>query len=380
MMYSSADSSKSPALDIKQINRSHIYSLLRQTGAQSRRSIARLLDLSLPTVVQNLLQMQQEGLVRESGQQTNARGRHAKTYSIVSDARVAIGLDITKYRVSAVAVDLQGHIMKVIRQNIAFSYTDAYYMQVGSIVSRLMEEASLNPDQVLGVGISLPGLISGDGSSSYYCKVLGEDGISRQGFEKYIPFPVKLHHDVAAAAFAESWQDEANSSFFYVMLSYSIGGAVFLNGSVYAGENNRSGEIGHLQLVENGKLCYCGRRGCADPYCSSKPLVELTGGDLPAFFELLEQNDRNAIQIWDDYLHSLARMIHNLRMLFDCRIVLGGYVGEQIDPSISQIQDIVKDLNPFSDDSDYLTVCRVKNEASAVGAALHYIDCFVSSI
>lgn len=376
MTYREKETAKPTALDIKQMNRSNIYMLLHRTGGQSRQAIANTLGLSLPTVVQNLTRMQQEGLVRDSGFQGNTGGRRAALYSVVPDARVAIGLDITTCRASAVVVDLQGNLIAQRVLDIPFSRTEGYYARVGALVSGLPVP---DRDRVLGVGISLPGLISADGGSSYYCRVLGVDGITRGEFQRDIPYPVCLCHDVAALAFAESWQNQTDS-FFYMMLSGSIGGAVFLNGTVYTGANHRSGEIGHMQLVENGRLCYCGRRGCADSYCSSKPLTALTDGDLPAFFALLEKGDPSAAGIWDAYLHSLARVIHNLRMLFDCRIILGGHVGEYMEAYLPRLQALTRELDPFQDEAGYLTLCRVKTQASAVGAALQYIDRFVDSI
>ena len=380
MVSLSSEPGRSAAAGVKQMNRSNIYMLLHKTGPMSRQSVVYTLGLSLPTVVQNLTQMQQEGLIEEAGLQSNTGGRRAMTYSIVHDFRVAIGLDITMYHVSAVVVDLHGAILSQIRRNIAFSRTEDYFICIATLVDELIRGAALRPEQILGVGISLPGLINADGTNCYYCKVLHTDSISQAEFARYIPYPVRLQHDVMSSAFAESWQGETSGSLFYIMLSHSIGGAVFLNDGIYSGVNNRSGELGHMQLVENGRLCYCGRRGCADPYCSSKPLVALTDGNLAAFFDQLEAGDPEVRRVWDEYLHFLARVIHNLRMLFDSRIVLGGHIGERIGPYIGQLKEQVQRLDPFSDPADCVEVCRVKTESSAVGAALRFIDQFLTSI
>lgn len=67
-------------------------------------------------------------------------------------------------------------------------------------------------------------------------------------------------------------------------------------------------------------------------------------------------------------------------MLFDSRIVLGGHIGERIGPYIVQLKEQVQRLDPFSDPADCVEVCRVKTESSAVGAALRFIDQFLTSI
>ena len=72
---------KTAAQDIKRMNRRRIYNLLRSGGNYSRRDIVLALGLSLPTVVQNITDMLEEGLVQEVGQQAKTGGRRAMTYA-----------------------------------------------------------------------------------------------------------------------------------------------------------------------------------------------------------------------------------------------------------------------------------------------------------
>lgn len=71
MVSLSSEPGRSAAAGVKQMNRSNIYMLLHKTGPMSRQSVVYTLGLSLPTVVQNLTQMQQEGLIEEAGLQSN---------------------------------------------------------------------------------------------------------------------------------------------------------------------------------------------------------------------------------------------------------------------------------------------------------------------
>ena len=89
------------------------------------------LNLSLPTVVQNLNELSEDGLICEAGQQTKTGGRRAKTYTSVNDFRTAIGLDVTPHEVAAVAVDLCGHILARKRLKVPFVRTADYYRQLG---------------------------------------------------------------------------------------------------------------------------------------------------------------------------------------------------------------------------------------------------------
>lgn len=73
--------------------------------------------------------------------------------------------------------------------------------------------------------------------------------------------------------------------------------------------------------------------------------------------------------------------IHNVRMLFDGMVILGGYVGAYAGRYMDDICRRVDERNPFGDRAkDYLVECRYKVEASAAGAALFYIDEFLDKI
>ncbi len=371
---------KVPSLELKRYNRNNIYSLLRENRELSRQSIVTGLGLSLPTVVQNLNKLLEDGLIREAGMQSNTGGRKAKTYAIIANARTAIGLDISRNHVVAVAINLRGEIIGNLRVKLVFSQTPEYYSRIGKLVDELIYAANIDPSSILGVGISIPGLISADLSTSYYCRVLEVDRLTREEFAPYIPYPIHLYHDAIASAFAESWQNKKDKTFFYMFLSYSIGGAILIDSSVYPGCNHRSAEIGHMKLVANGRQCYCGKRGCMDPYCSAKALIGISDGDLKEFFYLLHQHHKQAQLVWEEYLCNLSLAIHNIRMLFDCNIVLGGRIGEELDQYLDVLREKVALLDPFSDNADFLSVCTFKTESAAVGSALHFIEQYVSEI
>ena len=81
-----------------------------------------------------------------------------------------------------------------------------------------------------------------------------------------------------------------------------------------------------------------------------------------------------------DYVAALALMVNNLRMVFDCRVVIGGYVGSYIEEFLDEVAEAVAEKNPFERDGSYLSACNYRLEATAVGAALQYIDRFIKAI
>ena len=82
-----------------------------------------------------------------------------------------------------------------------------------------------------------------------------------------------------------------------------------------------------MTLYPGGDLCYCGKEGCVDRYCSARVLTGEEGIRLEEFFQRLASGEAVTEKIWDEYLSDLAVVVNNLRMIYDCKVVVGGYVG-----------------------------------------------------
>ena len=141
-----------------------------------------------------------------------------------------------------------------------------------------------------------------------------------------------------------------------------------------------SGEVGHVTIIPGGKPCYCGQKGCLECCCNADVLAGQCGGSLKAFFDNLKEGDTECARIWEDYLDHLAIAVNNVRMLFDCDIILGGYVGGYLEPYLPQLKQVALNRNSFDKRADFLRVCKVKREALAIGSALPYIHKFWKEI
>lgn len=368
-------------IDIKGMNRKKIYGFLREERSVSKQDIVYALKLSLPTVTQNLQEFQEKGLVDTTGRIGHTGGRNATAFSFINDARVAIGIDIQKHHNTAVIVDLDGQVIKKIRKQVDFATTDEYYKMLGAEVEEILAKAEINPAKVLGVGMGVPGLISKDGQEVVYGRILNFTGETSENFSRYIPFRTLLFNDANAAGSAEMWSSHHIKNAFYICLSDHIGGAVILGNKVYEGDNQRSGEVGHMTVVADGRPCYCGQHGCFETYCCASILSEAADGDLDAFFKKLEAGDKQIAEVWNSYLHYLAFAVHNIRMLFDCNVILGGYVGAYIGRYMEPLCEMVRRRDMFSEEpGSYLTPCQYKTEAIAAGAALPFVEEFFRGI
>lgn len=366
--------------DLKIENRNKIYNAIRKNGCVSGPLLNYELHLSRPTVTQNINSLLEEGLICEKGSIGNTGGRRAKGYSIVKTYKVAIGLDITRNHITTLFVNLNEEIIYEKRIRYSFSLIDEYRKKLGELVQEGLSETGITGEQVLGVGIAVPGLITEDYQRIFYGKILDFEGTTAEEFGKYIPFPCRLYNDANAGGYAEVSKDSELKDAFYISLSNNVGGSILIDHHVYRGEGARSGEIGHMTLVPDGRECYCGKKGCMEAYCNARILSDLCDGELPAFFSRLEVGDKECEQVWEGYLHYLAIAVNNVRMLFDCKVILGGYVGAYLEDYIGQIRRMAKERNTFENNADYLQACKVKREALALGSALPFIHEFWKTV
>jgi len=374
---------KISSTEIKLKNRQMIYRYIRSQDSVSKQDIVVGLQLSLPTVTQNLQYLEEQGLVDTSKKIKYTGGRNATAYTYIKNAKMAIGVYTTGNHINAVAVDLSGNVVEMIRERIEFNLDDENYLKkLGEMVEQVKVNAGIADENLLGVGISVPSLVSDDGEQVIYGLTLNFTGKTRAQIAKYIPYDNRLFHDSYAAGYAEIWIDHRVRNAFYISLSNSVGGSVVIDNEIYEGNTHKGGEIGHMVVVpDGGKQCYCGQYGCFDTVCNTGNLDHYTNGNLEEFFRLLKEGDVTAQKLWDKYLDDLALAIHNVRMLFDNVVILGGYVGANIEEYMETLYKRVDKLNPFDDKaSDYLIPCKYKVEATAAGAAILYINKFINTI
>lgn len=367
-------------LDLKAENRNKIFNKILQMGSASGPELAYELKLSRPTITQNINALKEDGLVYECGSLGHTGGRRAKTYAVSGKSRVAIGLDITRNHVTVIMVDLCGEIIYEKRIRKTFGLKDSYLKVLGELVEEAVTSSEITEEKVLGVGIAVPGLITEDYQTVFYGEILEFTGADVKEFGKHIPYLCRLYNDADAGGYAEISKRPELSDAFYLSLSNNVGGAVLIDHKVYKGEGPRSGEIGHMTLIPDGRQCYCGQKGCMEAYCNAAILADAADGSLEKFFENLSSGDERCEDIWDEYLKYLAIAVNNARMLFDCKIILGGYVGAYIEDYLPALKRKAAARNTFEKNADYLLACKVKKDALALGSALPFIHEFWKNV
>lgn len=345
----------------------------------SRNEIAENVFFSMPTVLTVTKDLIAEGFIEEMGAFESTGGRKARKLALVSDQKYAVGIDITANHVSLVIVNFRGEIVRKTRLRVKFQCSLEYFEHLVKEMEDFLAGSCVEEQKkILGVGISFPGIIDREAEILVRSHALQVERVNLKNVSQLFRFPVMYANDANSAAWAEMRNTAGNAA--YLSLSNTVGGAIILNGKIYEGNAHRSAEFGHMLLKINGKRCYCGKIGCVDAYCSAKILSDLTKGSLEEFFRKLDENDEAAVKIWDEYLKDLALTVSNLRIIFDCDVILGGYVGGYIEKYMGDLRKRVLKHSMFDQDVTFLKACRIKYEASAMGIAMKFIDLYIESI
>lgn len=364
---------------IKQNNRNLIYHYIYKNKKVSQQDIAYDLHLSRPTVTANLTALEDDGLIEKSGLiDTEYVGRKASAYAIVPDFRIGIGVEILKHEVKMIAIDLYGEKIKRLAFNIDFNDSDDYFHDVCMKILEFKDSICADNEKILGIGFAMQALISPDFQTVVYGKILECTGLSITAFTKYLPYPCSFIHDADSAAISELWVSPELNDAFYLSLSNHLGASTIAKRELVSGKHGHSSIIEHICMEPAGKLCYCGKHGCMDTLCSINALLN-EDESLDSFFEKVRNDDEEASKRWQTYLYNLAKSINMLHLIYDTDFILGGYLAPYLlDKDISYIHEEIRKMTPFPESPDFLQISKMPKHNITIGAALPYIQDFLS--
>lgn len=366
-------------IDVKKMNRRKVLELLLNNEAISNREIASRLGLTFPTIVQFIKDFQSRKIVVETGVFESTGGRRAKSYAPNLDTWFAVGVDITRNHLTVAIVDIAGNNRGTKRILSAYQRTDQYFEAIRTLIDETIEEYAPADREIIGVGISVPGIVSEENDMLIRSHILDENNLKLETVAKYIKYPCALINDANAGGYAEFRSSTSSRNAIYFSLSNSVGGSIYIGGKTFYGDRMRAGEIGHMTIVPGGRQCYCGKQGCLDAYCAAHLLHEKLGLRLSEFFEELKKGNQQCRDVWQEYLEYLAIAVCNIRVIFDCDIILGGYVGAYLEEYLDELRKLVDERNTFEKNGDYVKVCTHKHNAAAIGAALPYVEQFLQN-
>jgi predicted NBD/HSP70 family sugar kinase len=226
---------------------------IRVHGPLTRMDLARITGLTPPAIANITRRLLADGLIEEAGRIRGGRGSPPANLVIVPEACFSIGLNVDRDHISVVLVNFVGQIMSRRSSEAAFALPDEVAAFFRKSVTDMLADAEVELGQVIGIGVASPddlGFVDLPGRSVDYGSWDSVDW--KALFGEPFGLPVFVENDSAAAAMGEQQLGlgQKYPSFFYLLISWGLGGGIVLDGSYFRGADGRSGEIGFLPSAD----------------------------------------------------------------------------------------------------------------------------------
>lgn len=187
---------------------------------------------------------------------------------------VVAGIDIGGTNIIISFITSNGEIIHEIsvKTNLFSESTDFVKQASADIISI----CSNNNFKLAGIGMGAPNGNYYSGSIEFAPNLKWKGVIPLVDmFSEYFDVPIRLTNDANAAAIGEMIFGGAKNMkhFMVVTLGTGLGSGIVVDGKVLYGNDGFAGELGHTIVVENGRQCGCGRKGCLETYASATGIV-----------------------------------------------------------------------------------------------------------
>lgn len=371
---------------IKETNRKKIIALLLEKNEITKLDISRILDISITTVSTNITELKNEGIVEDVRSLESTGGRKAIAIKLNENCRYSIGVALTPNHIKISLVNLKREIIESIRIRHKNDGIENLITIINENIDLIMKKYDLNSEKLLGVGFSLPGTVDFKEGIIRYSYLLGvKDFNLREKFE-YLNIPIYVDNEANLSAFYEFLsRKDVLKNLLYVSITDGLGLGIVINGKIYRGDNNSSGEFGHIKVSISGKKCKCGAKGCLEAYTSMNSLIESYNevslediSDIDEFEELYLKNDISTKKVLEKYLKILGIGISNLIMLLDPNtIIIGGDINNLLNDKIDILKKNIYKDNLFTDENSCTISMASFKESYLLGAAMMPIEEFL---
>lgn len=388
------------ARDLRNENRFEVLHALFELGPSTRQELAGRTGLSAATVRTLVNEFLSEDVLRVAAVERNAAGRPYERLTLNPGRGRIVGVDVAETYVDATVFDVGLRVLGQAEVALDEYENDPDYVADGIVraVRSAIGTGDARRDDILGVGVSMPGHVHPDAGVSVFAPnwawhdVQIEDLLeARLGITVYVDNPLK------AIALAEMWFGVGRTagSMAVVNLGTGVGAGIAIDGALIRGAANNAGEWGHTLLELDGRQCRCGRRGCVEAYLGVHGLQTTLAEFDPAHPALRKQHQRDFVQSvavglaqGDETLsalmhrtaHYLAAALGNLVNLLDIpRLTLTGWttqaLGEWLLPALRD--ELPDHVLPGSRVDLTVEVSEVPGNPVALGMAAFGLEQFL---
>jgi predicted NBD/HSP70 family sugar kinase len=387
--------------DVSRSNRSRVLRELYFRGPSSRPQLTRDTGLSAGTVATIVSELSAEGIVLEAGLDEPEVGRPSAILKVNPGYGSFIGVDLGETQVQVELFDLTlAKSAAAVRplapeQNEPSTVVDLIVRGVRQV----QEAAGVADEEVLGIGIGVPGIVERAAEVSVHIASWEwQQAPLKSMLAEHLAIPIFMDNGANAMAQAEMWFGAGRGyhNLAVLLIGTGVGAGIFADGSPYRGTTNSAGEWGHTTIERGGRRCRCGRAGCLEAYVGAPAIIqrweEAAAGSqlvkrdddmqtIVALLEAAKAGDEAATAVITETAELLGEGIANLLNLFNPElVVLGGWVGVRLGgymlPTIKRV--VEADALPPPRRAARMALGQLQDDAVAMGAATLALEVFLA--
>jgi glucokinase len=354
---------------IRKINRSLIIQIVKAHQPISRAQISRKLNLSKTTVIEIVEDLVKRKLLIELGEEKTSTGggRPAIMFGFNPKSAYGVGIDIGGTKILIVITDLDGNIIFTSKYP-----TTSKVEEIIEIIKLSIEQSGLTNNQIIGIGIGVPGSISEN--KVRLAKSLGWTNFDLVGqLKTRLPFPIFINNDVKFSCIGERWLGSGNMSndILFIAIGTGVGSAILSNGYLVNGADNRAGEICYITSKADymeGNLNVIGKYSVFEEKVSGT-FLNRHGVDSETLLNNYKEGNSSIDRIVDDFILDLSFGIANAVSLVNPEyVIIGGGVSESMSKLVPEIQKLVDTITPIK---TKIKLATLGEKAGALGAVAY---------
>lgn len=316
---------------LKAINRALILNAIKKHGAIARADIADVTGLSPATVTGLTTELIRDNLIFEKEEGASRGGRPPIMLALNSSNVYVVGIKLAEEHAAFALTNLNADIVAKKIIQLTDRTPESTSDQLAKGVRMLLLSEQVRPEQLIGVGVGLAGIID---PATGTCLVSPHNGWRDVPFahllEERLNCLVYVDNNVNSLTLIEQLYGSGQHvrDFLVVTVGRGIGMGIVVNGQVYRGAQGGGGEFGHIVVDPNGFLCNCGNQGCLETFVSEPWLVrwaQLKGLNVQNPDELLaaaQSRHPVAVDVFERAGRILGQAMANLVNLFNPELII----------------------------------------------------------
>ncbi|OLS34869.1 ROK family transcriptional regulator [Bacillus sp. MRMR6] len=359
---------------LKKINRSLIISKIIEHGMISRSDLSTITKLTKATISTQVAELIADELIVETNQEYHNVGRKPIMLSLNPDAGCALGIDLDYGKITFTITDMMGQPVQSEQMELESSNYEEVLQFLIKQIKEYQEGYSHSRLGIVGVVIGIHGTVKKDEIIGFVPQFKWYNKDLRRDIEKKLGLVVYVENNANLCAFAEKVLNCHGSENLISINMYSgIGLGILINGELVKGYQGYAGEIGHMIINPNGKLCNCGNSGCWELYASEvsffKQLAEklnlskMTYKDIK---NLIIARDSIVLTQMEEYIHVISIGLNNIINLLNPDTVVLNSALLKLFP---EAEDKIKaNLKSSVSDFKQLMISELGSNACVMGA------------